>query len=320
MSKTKLLVTGSCGFIFSNFVRHILHNDKKYDVVSIDKVAEPNSLHNIYANKGHMFYVGDIADAHIVNTIFEIEKPDIVVHGAAESKVDDSIANAQPFIMSNVVGTQVMVDASLRYGVKKFIYISTDEVYGQLENDSEDSWTEESELAPRNPYSAAKASGELIVKAASITHGLKYNITRSCNNFGPRQSTKNLIPKIIKCILNDEKVPIYGQGLQLREWIHVFDKCQAILSIIENGEENEVYNISAGWEFTNIEIFHEICTILGKGYNLVEFIEDPRPGHDFRYSVDATKLKGLGWAPKYKFKPALKQCVNWFANNQWVFK
>jgi dTDP-glucose 4,6-dehydratase len=270
----------------------------------------------VYANRGHKFHIGDVADAHFIDTIFQIERPDIVIHGAAESHVDDSISSANPFIMSNVLGTQVMVDASVKYDVEKFIYVSTDEVYGQLASEGDEPWTESSALAPRNPYSASKAAGELIVEAANATHGLQYNTTRSCNNYGPRQSTKNLIPKIIRNILRKEKIPIYGQGQQLREWIHVADNCRAVLSIMRNAPSNEAYNISAGYETSNLELVNEICNIMGTGHDLISFVED-RKGHDFRYAMENSKLKSLGWEPSFKFKKGLDHCIKWYINNRW---
>lgn len=321
MSKKKLLITGSAGFIFANFIRHLIYNKNKYDIVSIDKISSPYSLHNVYANKGHTFYVGDISDAHFIDIIFQLEKPDIVINGAAESRVDDSIYNAQPFVQSNVMGTQVLIDACLKHGVDRFFQISTDEVLGQLDNEHDEAWNEESETQPRNPYAATKTCAELLVQAASITHGLKYNITRACNNFGPRQSVKNLIPKIIKSILNNEKMPIFGHGRELREWMYVIDKCEAIKTIIEKAPPNEIYNISTNWELSNLELFNKICNIMGKGHDLLTFIEDPRGGgHDFRYSIDSTKLRDLGWKPQFKFSDSLQKTIQWYVNNQWFLK
>jgi dTDP-glucose 4,6-dehydratase len=316
MSKQKLLVTGSCGFIFSNFVRLALKDNYPYEIVSIDKVTRPSNLHNVYANRGHKFYLGDVTDRHFIDTVFRLEKPDLVVHGAAESHVDDSISNPNVFIISNVLGTQVMLDMALKHGVKRFVYISTDEVYGQLADDNAEGWSEEDCMAPRNPYSASKASGEILVRAANQTHGLPFNITRCCNNFGPRQSTKNFIPKIIKCILNKEKIPIYGQGLQMREWIHVADNCQAVYDILEKAPPNETYNISTGFESTNLELVNDICNIMGEGHDLISFVED-RPGHDFRYCVRNDKISGLGWKPSFKFKRGLELCIKWYTKNQW---
>ena len=256
-----------------------------------------------------------------MDKIFELERPDIVIHGAAESHVDDSIASANPFIMSNVLGTQVITDMCVKYGVERLIYISTDEVYGQLGHD-EVAWAEDARLSPRNPYSATKAAGEFIVLAANQTHELQYNMTRCCNNYGPRQSTKNLIPKIIKNIINKEPVPIYGKGDQLREWIHVADNCFAVFHILEHAPPNEIYNISAGHEVSNLEMFHMICDIMEAGqdgHDLLTFVED-RKGHDFRYSVDFSKIKSIGWKHKFKLKSGLNQCINWYLNNRWFLR
>jgi dTDP-glucose 4,6-dehydratase len=318
MSRKKtVLCTGSCGFIFTNFLRiAVTKNKEDYKWASIDKLVPKHSIKNIYANRSHDFYIGDISDSHFINRVFDIVKPDIIVHGAANTHVDDSIKSAPSFIKNNVLGTQVLIDASVRYGVERFIYISTDEVYGQLK-DGDPPWTEDSLISPRNPYSASKAAGEMLVKAAYETHGLDYNITRSCNNFGPKQSSKNLIPKVIKCILNKKPIPIYGQGLQCREWIHVADNCQAILQILKNGQPNQTYNITANYEISNLEMVHTICNLMEYGHDLISFIDDPRPGHDFRYSITNNKIKSIGWEPKFKFKDGLNQTCSWYANNQW---
>lgn len=322
--KKKILVTGSGGFIFSNFIRKVLKENNEYNIASIDKVTTSGVLNTIYSNKGHTFYIGDVIDSHFINVIFEIEKPDIVIHGAAESFVDYSIKDASKFITTNALGTQVMVDAAIKWGVKRFIYISTDECYGQLKSEDEPSWDENSKLNPRNPYSASKASGELLVKAANETHGLQYNITRSCNNYGPRQPRRNLIPVIISNILEGLDVPIYGQGIQVRDWIHVQDNCDAILHILKHAPPNETYNISARQEYTNIEIFHEICNVLEqdhniKGHHLLKFVED-RKGHDFRYSITNDKLLKLGWKPKWNFKNGIRMTSSWYLNNRWFVK
>ncbi len=229
----------------------------------------------------------------------------------------------QEFVKSNVLGTQVLIDAAIKYKVSKFIYASTDEVYGSLNNEDEKSWTEESPLNPRNPYSATKASGELLVKAANISHGLDYIITRCCNNYGPRQPRRNLIPVLIANILENKECPIYGQGMQIREWLHVLDHCKAIKLLIEKGELNSIYNISSGQEYRNIEVFNEICNLMGKGNELLKFITDPRKGHDFRYSVNCDKLKNLGWKTDFKFKGVdggLAHTINFYKNNQWILK
>jgi len=319
MGKEKLLITGSGGFIFSNFVRKAIYDKLNYNIVSIDKVKKSHALNNVYTNKNHKFYIGDVADEHFINVIFEVEKPDIVLHTAAESFVDSSIDNAKPFIISNVLGTQVIIDACLRWNIKRLIYISTDEVYGHLENENDTAWSEDSRLAPRNPYAASKASGEFLVRAAHTTHGLNYNITRSCNTYGPRQDPEKFIPKIIKSVLSEQKMPVYGQGMQMRDWLYVQDSCAAIIKILLDGKPNETYNISAGQEFANIEVFQEVCNALGKGHDLLQFVKD-RPGHDFRYSVDSTKLRALGWQPTVKFRDGVKDTVAWFCNNQWFLK
>src|SRR5271155_114252 len=208
MDKKKVLVTGSGGFILSNFIRMAIFEKKPYDFVSIDKVTKSSVLNNIYSNKNHEFYIGDIADDHFINVIFEYERPDIIIHGAAETFVDDSLIDPNKFIHSNVLGTQVLVNAAVKWGVKNFIYISTDEVYGQLLKESDPAWKEDAHMNPRNPYSASKAAGEFVVKAAGSSFGLNYCITRSCNNYGPRQTPEKFIPKIIKCILEDQKIPV----------------------------------------------------------------------------------------------------------------
>lgn len=316
----KILVTGSGGFIFSNFIRYIIYNKLDYNLVSIDKIKKFKVLDNVYTNKNHKFYIGDISDAHFINVIFEIEKPDIVINGAAQSFVDSSIHDVHPFITSNILGTQVIIDACLKWNVKKLVQVSTDEVFGHLEKETDPAWDELAPLNPRNPYSASKASAELLIKAAHHTHGLTYNITRACNNYGPRQDPEKFIPKIIKHILEKKSVPVYGKGSQIRDWIHVFDKCAAIIKIIQEGKDNEIYNISANQEYSNVEIFQIICNKLGRGHGLLEFVKD-RPGHDFRYSVNSSKLRGLGWKPEFKFaKEGIHSTVQWYLNNQWFLR
>lgn len=317
--KKKILVTGSCGFIFGNFLRQLVYEKQPYQLISLDRVNS-NSLNSMYWNKNHTFHIADIRDPHIIDTIFQLEKPEIVVHGAAETFVDYSLTDPNSFVTSNVLGTQNIINSCLKHKVGKLLYISTDEVYGQLTSEDEKSWTESDVLNPRNPYSATKAAGELLIKAAHESFGLNYNITRSSNNYGPRQTPEKLIPKIIKCILEDKTIPIYGQGLQIRDWTHVTDNCSAIFSVLQNGKDNEIYNISSNQEFANIEVVHHICNIVGKGYDLISFIEDPRKSHDFRYSIDTSKVRSLGWKPKLKFKEGIADTVQWYLNNQWFLK
>lgn len=319
--KTKLLITGSNGFIFSNFVRKAVYDKTPYELVSIDRVSKSSLINNIYVNKSHTFYLGDICDEHFMNVVFEYEKPDIVLHGAAESFVDSSLKNPNEFIHSNVLGTQVVINACVKFGVQKLIYISTDECYGALKSSNDMAWKEDAILNPRNPYSASKASGELLVRAANNSFGLPYIITRASNNYGPRQSEK-LIPTIIKSITNNQKIPVYGNGMFLREWTYVDDNCDALLSILKSDKINEIYNISSNQEFSNIEVVQEVCNAMGKGHDLVEHIADPRgTGHDFRYSVNSGKIKGeLGWIPKMKFKDGIALTAQWYQNNMWFLK
>lgn len=315
----KILVTGSCGFIFSSFVRRVIYNKLPYTIVSVDKVAN-KQLNSVYWNKNHAFHIADINDQHILDLIFDYEKPDIVIHGAAETSVDCSLKDPSLFARTNVVGTQNVINSAIKYDVENFVYISTDEVYGHLSSENDSSWKEEVALNPRNPYSASKAAGELLVKAAHQTYGLNYTITRCSNNYGPRQTTNKLIPKIIKSIYDNEKIPIYGQGAQLREWTHVYDNCSAILTILEKGIINNVYNISSNQEFSNIEIVQKICNLMNKGHDLISFIPDPRSGHDFRYSVDSSKIRQLGWSPSLSLKEGLQETIEWYSNNKWFLK
>jgi dTDP-glucose 4,6-dehydratase len=314
----KVLLTGTCGFIFSNFIRRAIHEKQPYNFVSIDRVSGHSNA--LYFHKNHSFYLADIRDQHIIDKIFQFEQPDIVIHGAAESFVDYSLSDPNSFVTSNVLGTQVVINSCVKFGVERLIYISTDEVYGQLTSESDAAWTEDAAINPRNPYSASKAAGELMVKAAHQSHGLIYNITRSSNNYGPRQTPEKLIPKAIKCIMHDQKIPIYGRGLQIRDWTHVFDNCAAVLTVLNNGQPNETYNISANQELPNVEVIQKICNAMGKGHELISFIEDPRRGHDFRYSIDSSKIRELGWKPNFKFREGITETVEWYKINPWFLK
>ncbi len=311
--KKRVLITGSCGFIFGNFLRRAIYEKQPYFFTSVDRVNGNPNL--VYQNKNHEFYIADIRDQHVMDTIFQFERPDIVIHGAAESFVDYSLSDPNTFITSNVLGTQVIINSCIKHGVERLIYISTDEVYGQLTGETDAPWKEDAPLNPRNPYSASKAAGELLVQAAHASHGLIYNITRSSNNYGPRQTPEKLIPKAIKCIMHDQKIPLYGQGRQIRDWTHVFDNCAAIMTVLNQGQPNEIYNISANQELPNLEVIQKICNAMGKGYDLISFIEDPRKGHDFRYSIDSSKIRELGWKPNYKFKEGIVDTVEWYKNN-----
>ena len=307
-----ILITGTCGFIFSNFIKRMTDKYSQYNFIGVDKIVENCNLKNI--DSKYKLYIGDIADGHFMDKIFAIEKPDIVVNGAAESFVDNSIKKALPFMHSNILGTQIVIDMCLKYNVEKLIQISSDEVYGQLVLSTDLPWTENSTINPRNPYSSSKASAELLVKAANQTHGLNYIITRCCNNYGKRQNHRNLIPKIITSIINNKQIPIHGNGTQRREWIYVDDHCDAIMLLLEKGNINEVYNIGSGYECSNLEMVYMICDIMNKGKDLITFVKD-RPGHDFRYSLDFSKIKQLGWEPKILFSDGINSCINWYIDN-----
>jgi dTDP-glucose 4,6-dehydratase len=314
----KILVSGSAGFIFSNFIIYALQ-ETKWDLVSVDKLTYAGSLANIahnntIHNKRHKLYIGDVCDYHFVQKIFEIEKPDIVIHGAAESFVDKSIDNSYDFIQTNVIGTHSMLESALHVHTPKlFVNFSTDECYGQI---LEGSFTEMDRLDPRNPYSASKASADLLGQSYYTTHGVPIITTRCCNVFGSRQNKEKLIPKVITNILTDKKIPVFGQGAQIREWIYVKDVFNAILCIIENGTVGEIYNISSGVHRTNLDLIRFICNNFGHREDLIEFVKD-RKGHDFRYSINSDKLKSLGWETKYDFENAVLHTANWYKANPW---
>ena len=316
-----ILLTGSTGFIIGNLLRKMIYEKAQYRIVSIDRVSTPAALNNIYQNKNHTFYMGDISDSHFINNVFAYEKPDYVINGAAEASVDASLTDPNSFIKSNCMGIQVLLNAAVKYGVKKFLHVSTDEVYGALNSEEEASWTEESPLNPRNPYAASKACSELLVNAAGTSFGLPYLITRSSNNYGNRQTADKLIPRVIKCALEDKPIPVYGQGLQIRDWTYVQDNCSGLLKALEDGTINETYNIAANCETSNIEIINRICNLVGKGHKNITFIKDPRGNaHDFRYSVNTDKIRRLGWKPEFSFKDGLENTVNWYMTNQYFLR
>jgi dTDP-glucose 4,6-dehydratase len=317
----KLLCSGSAGFVFSNFIIHSLQ-ETKWDLVSIDKLTYAGSLANIahnntIHNKRHKLYIGDVCDYHFIQKIFEIEQPDVVIHGADESFVDKSIANSYDFIQTNVIGTHSMLEAALKvHTPQKFINISSDKVYGSVEQGSS---LENSLLGPRNPYSSSKASADLLGQSYHTTYGLPVITTRCVNNFGPRQHVEKFVPKIITNVLTKQKIPLYGDGKNRREWIYVKDHFRALRTIVESGEPGQIYNVSSGQEKENIEVINTIFEIMGEGKDLLEYVED-RLGHDRRYSVDCSKLKKLGWEPSYSFESALVHTVGWFKANRWAWK
>lgn len=313
----KVLVTGSCGFIFSNFTIYALQ-ETNWDLVSIDKLTYAGSIYNITQCKRHKLYIGDVCDYHFVKKIFELEKPDIVIHGAAESHVDNSINNASPFIQTNVTGTYNMLEAAMNIHMpSKFINISTDEVYGSVDFGSS---KENDPLMPRSPYASTKASADLLAQSYYTTHSLPVVTTRCSNNYGPRQHVEKFIPKIITNVLTGKEIPLYGDGLNKREWIYCKDNFYALQMLVEKGLPGNVYNIGSGQEKTNVEVLETIFNIMGTGRELVKHVED-RKGHDRRYSVDCSKMKSLGWSPKYTFEDALAHTIGWYkANAHWFWK
>lgn len=313
---TKILVTGGCGFIGSNFIRYALKNSD-YEIVNLDKLTYAGNLKNlvdVQNDPRYKFYKGDICNFELVSFIIEKENVDSIINFAAESHVDRSILSSQEFIRTNVTGTNVLLEVTRLYQLKKFLQISTDEVYGSL--GPEGKFTEETPLSPNSPYSASKASADLLVKAFHHTYGVPALITRCSNNYGPYQFPEKLIPLMIINALNNKPLPVYGDGMNVRDWIYVEDHCEAILKVFEKGRIGEVYNIGAENEKPNIEIVKLILKELGKDESLITYVKD-RPGHDRRYAIDATKIKTeLGWKPSHTFETAIKETINWYIENQ----
>ncbi|RKY83876.1 dTDP-glucose 4,6-dehydratase [candidate division KSB1 bacterium] len=315
----KLLVTGGLGFIGSNFIRHALSELPEIKIINVDKIgfgANPANLRDLKKTESYQFIRGDITDQKIVKKV--IKKVDAIVNFAAETHVDRSIANPSPFINGNIIGTFTLLEALRKFNKKaKYIQISTDEIYGDI---LEGSFNEEDRLKPSNPYSASKASADMLCLAYHRTYDLNINITRCTNNFGPYQFPEKLIPKTIIRALKNLPIPIYGTGKNVRDWIYVLDHCEAIALVLEKGEPGEIYNISSGNEKTNIQIVKEILKLLDRTEDLITFVED-RPGHDLRYSLNSTKIRSkLGWKPKHKFSSALEETVKWYIKNEWWWK
>lgn len=313
MKKKVIAVTGVCGFIFSNFIRQVVDKYPEYYFIGIDKIAKEYNIDNIFEHPNYKFYLADISDTNIINNIFVIEKPDIVINGCASSFVDFAISDIAPFINDNIVGLQTLINNSLKYKVEKFIHISTDEIMGQKLSKDDPPWTEEAPLLARNPYSCTKASGELIVMASHYTHGLQFNLTRACNVFGPRQKKENLIPHIIYSLIHNLPIHIHGDGKNFRQYCFVDDKVNAIMKIIKCGKVNEIYNIGDDNIFTNLEIVNYIAKIMNKN-PIITFIEN-RKSHDFGYKISSEKLKSINWQPKYNFNDAMKITIDWYLAN-----
>lgn len=320
MSQT-LLVTGGCGFIGSNFVQLVMNERSDWRVINLDALTYAGNLENLKdleSNDRLEFVHGDITDRDCVDGV--MARCDAVVHFAAESHVDRSIMDATPFVMTNVLGTQVLLDSALKAGGKRFVHVSTDEVYGQLPLDRPDlMFTEQTPLQPNSPYAASKTASDLFVRSYYHTHGLDAVITRCSNNFGPYQFPEKVIPLFVTNLIEGKKVPLYGDGLNVRDWIHVGDHCEGILTVLEKGRSGEVYNIGGNNEQSNLSLTHGILKAMGKGEEMIEYVED-RAGHDRRYAIDNTKIQTeLGWKPSRSTWPgALEKTVEWYkANAQW---
>ncbi|MEK6934297.1 MAG: dTDP-glucose 4,6-dehydratase [Nanoarchaeota archaeon] len=310
----KLLVTGGAGFIGSNFIRHILKKYPDYKVINFDKLTYAGNLDNlkdIENNPNYTFVRGDVCNYdHLDHVMKEV---DSIVHFAAESHVDNSLTSSLIFTQSNTKGTHVLLEVARKHKINRIIHISTDEIYGSTVKGS---FKETDHMRPNNPYSAAKAAACLIVRAYVQTFKLPIIITRSSNNFGPYHHPEKLIPKTITNLLENKKVPLYGTGENVRDWLYVLDNCRAIDLVLHKGNVGETYNIGGGNEIENITIIKKILKLLNKDESYIEYVED-RLGHDFRYSLDISKIKNeLGWQPKYSFDEALKETVEWYKNNQ----
>ncbi|PGZ80223.1 dTDP-glucose 4,6-dehydratase [Priestia megaterium] len=313
----KLLITGGAGFIGSNFVRYMINKYPSYKIVNLDALTYAGNLEtlkDVEMNENYKFVKGNITNRNLINELFENEKFDYVVNFAAESHVDRSITEPDIFVATNIQGTQVLLDASKDHKIKKYLQVSTDEVYGTL--GEEGYFSETTSLAPNSPYSASKAGADMLVRSYNETFGLPVNITRCSNNYGPYHFPEKLIPLMVINAMNEKPLPVYGDGLNIRDWLHVEDHCQAIDLVLHKGRNGEVYNVGGNNERTNIDIVKTILKYLNKPESLIRFVTD-RPGHDRRYAIDATKLREeLGWKPKYTFETGIKETIKWYQDNQ----
>jgi len=319
MKKT-ILVTGGAGFIGSNFLFYMMGKHPDCRLVCVDKLTYAGNLSTlgpILDNPSFRFVKADICDRDAIYCLFEEESPDIVVNFAAESHVDRSILNPELFLQTNIIGTEVLMDACRKYGIERFHQVSTDEVYGDLPIDRPDLFfTEKTPVHASSPYSASKASADLLVMAYHRTYGLPVTISRCSNNYGPYQFPEKLIPLMIANALEDKPLPVYGKGLNIRDWLYVEDHCKAIDLILQNGKVGEIYNIGGHNEMRNIDIVKLICKELGKPESLITFVKD-RQGHDLRYAIDPTKIhEELGWLPETKFEDGIRKTIKWYLDNK----
>ena len=316
----KMIVTGGAGYIGSNFVQYEVKNHPEDEIINLDLLTYAGNLESVKPVENapnYRFVRGDIADREFIFRLFEEEKPDVIVNFAAESHVDRSITDPEIFVRTNVVGTTTLLDACRKYGIKRYHQVSTDEVYGDLPLDRPDLFfTEETPLHTSSPYSSAKASADLFVMAYHRTYGLPVTISRCSNNYGPYHFPEKLIPLVISRALNDEEIPVYGKGENVRDWLYVTDHCSAIDLVVRKGREGEVYNIGGHNERTNLEVVKTILKALNKPESLIKYVTD-RPGHDLRYAMDPTKIETeLGWKPEYTFDTGIPVTIQWYLDNK----
>ncbi len=310
----RILITGGSGFIGSNFIRYMSGKYPSYELINFDKLTYSGNINNLSGldNKNYKFIKGDICDKELLREV--IKEGDVVVNFAAETHVDNSILDPGIFVMTNVLGVQSLLDVTRERKAKLFVQISTDEVYGSLDF-SQKSSLEHHPLNPSSPYSASKAAAEMLCLACIKTFNQPIVITRSSNNFGPYQFPEKIIPLFVTNLLDGKKVPLYGDGRNIRDWIYVLDNCEAIDFVIHKGEPGEIYNVGGGNEIPNRELTKKILKEVGKGESFIELVED-RLGHDLRYSLDSSKINSLGWRPRFEFDKALKDTIEWYKNNK----
>jgi len=317
----KLLVTGGAGFIGANFIRYWLNKYPKDEIVNLDKLTYAghlSSTKDYKDNKNYTFIKGDICDPKVVDKA--IGGVDCVVHFAAESHVDRSVIGPKTFVLTNVVGTQVLLEAALKHKVKRFHHISTDEVFGALPLDSDEKFTEDTLYDPRSPYSASKAASDHLVRAYFHTYGLPITITNSSNNYGPFQDPEKFLSRMITNLIDDKKLPIYGDGKYVRDWLQVEDNCRAIDKVLKKGKVGETYLVGGLTDdINNLEVAKKLLKIFNKNEDYLKYVKD-RPGHDRRYAVDWSKLNKIGWEPKYDFDKGLEETVKWFKENEWWWR
>jgi len=315
LSNKKVLVTGGAGFIGSNFIRYALKQHADWEIVNLDKLTYAGNLENlkdVERDPRYRFVKGDIADRELVGRLLH-DGFDAIINFAAESHVDRSLLDASPFIETNIKGTQVLLEAARQYKVGRFVHVSTDEVYGSAETGK---FTEESPLRPNSPYSASKAAADLLCLAYWKSYQLPVMITRCSNNLGPFQFPEKLIPLAVTNVLENKPIPVYGDGLNVRDWIYVEDHCRALDAVLHKGSLGQIYNIAGGNEKTNLELIYKLLELLGKPRSLIQFVAD-RPAHDRRYALDCGKIRTeLGWKPAYSFEKALQATVDWYLNNE----